>query len=275
MNNEPFKVNYHSHTKRCGHAEGEDEDFVKTAIKCGYKIYGFSDHVMLPKFEQKGMRGSYELDFDDYVKSVRSLEKKYKDQIEIHLAFEAEWLFDAYDDYYDHLLKDGIVDYLIIGQHGYIDRTLNKFIFYASLKDKKEATIRYLNDIVAGFRSHNFIYAAHPDLYMSWYDKWDDFAIEVAKTIIKEAKRNNVILELNMGPSRWGRKSEGEDFTVPYPNEDFWYLVKEANAPCIIGIDNHRPFELETTPYDWMRRFVRRHDLQPLERLDLPFKKSE
>ncbi len=274
MLNEAFKVNYHSHTKRCGHAEGEDEEFVLSAIKNGYKIYGFSDHAMLPGREQKGMRGSYEKDAKDYFESVRSLEEKYKDQIEIHLAFEAEWYYDHYAKYYDDLLKNGIVDYLIIGQHCFIDEETDKITFYGQLKDKKAATIKYKDDLIAGIRSGNFMYVAHPDLFMQWYPSWDGFAKEIALEIIKVAKEEGVVLELNMGPARWGKRSGlEEDFEVFYPNEDFWYLVSQEKATCIIGVDNHRPWELETSPYDWMRRFVKRHDLNPIEHLDLPFKK--
>ena len=40
--------NLHSHTFRCGHATGTDEEFVEAAIKAGFKELGFTDHVMLP-----------------------------------------------------------------------------------------------------------------------------------------------------------------------------------------------------------------------------------
>ncbi|MCF0230516.1 MAG: PHP domain-containing protein, partial [Parasporobacterium sp.] len=36
---------YHIHTFRCNHAVGDDEDYVKAAIKAGYKVMGFSDHA--------------------------------------------------------------------------------------------------------------------------------------------------------------------------------------------------------------------------------------
>ena len=54
-----IKYNYHTHTKRCGHAIGNDEDYVINAIKAGYKILGFSDHApyIIPK---KGERMNYE-----------------------------------------------------------------------------------------------------------------------------------------------------------------------------------------------------------------------
>ena len=40
-----LKQNFHTHTSRCGHAIGLDEDYVKTAIKAGIKVLGFSDHA--------------------------------------------------------------------------------------------------------------------------------------------------------------------------------------------------------------------------------------
>ena len=103
MLNEPLKINYHSHTKRCGHAEGEDEEYVLSAIENGYRIYGFSDHIMLPGFPQLGMRGNYELQAQNYYDSVKQLKAKYQKQIELHLGWEAEWYGDLFADYYHDL----------------------------------------------------------------------------------------------------------------------------------------------------------------------------
>ena len=40
-----MKTNYHTHTTRCHHATGSDEEFVLSAIKGGYQEIGFSDHT--------------------------------------------------------------------------------------------------------------------------------------------------------------------------------------------------------------------------------------
>ena len=59
--------NYHTHTYRCGHASGKEEDYVLAAIKLGIKRLGFSDHIILPQgYEQPGTRGSYDV-LDDYL----------------------------------------------------------------------------------------------------------------------------------------------------------------------------------------------------------------
>ena len=38
------KKNYHTHTARCMHAVGTDEEFILAAIEAGYTVIGFSDH---------------------------------------------------------------------------------------------------------------------------------------------------------------------------------------------------------------------------------------
>ena len=63
---------YHTHTTRCGHASGTDEEYVLSAIEKGYKLIGFTDHIFLPNVIQDGMRGRYE-ELDDYINSINHL----------------------------------------------------------------------------------------------------------------------------------------------------------------------------------------------------------
>ena len=72
-----LKANYHTHTKRCGHAFGEDEEYVLEALGQGMVELGFSDHIMLPGFSQPSIRGEYSLWAQDYFKSINYLKEKY------------------------------------------------------------------------------------------------------------------------------------------------------------------------------------------------------
>ncbi len=38
-------IDYHIHTNRCGHADGEASDYVRAAINCGLDEIGFNDHL--------------------------------------------------------------------------------------------------------------------------------------------------------------------------------------------------------------------------------------
>ena len=41
-------ANYHTHTPRCGHAIGSEEEYVRCALEAGFQILGFSDHTPYP-----------------------------------------------------------------------------------------------------------------------------------------------------------------------------------------------------------------------------------
>jgi histidinol-phosphatase (PHP family) len=158
---------YHSHTARCGHARGTDEEYALAAIKGGYKILGYSDHVMLPGIHQEGMRGDYSL-LEDYKKSVRDLQGKYQKQLQIYLAFETEWYYSHFADYYRDLLSKQGFDYLLLGQHCFLmdgDRP----VFYGQMKDNATALRMYTSDLIAGMHSGLFLYVCHPDLFREWY----------------------------------------------------------------------------------------------------------
>ena len=101
-----MKTNYHTHTTRCMHATGSDEDYVLSAIKGGYQELGFSDHTPW-KYHTDYVADMRMLpeELPGYVESLRSLREKYRDQISIKIGLECEY-FPAYI----HWLKEkGIV----------------------------------------------------------------------------------------------------------------------------------------------------------------------
>ena len=40
-----MQENYHTHTYRCRHAIGSEEEYIRKAIDGGLKVLGFSDHT--------------------------------------------------------------------------------------------------------------------------------------------------------------------------------------------------------------------------------------
>ena len=77
-----MRTNYHTHTTRCHHATGSDEEFVLSAIKGGYQEIGFSDHTPW-KYHTNYISDIRMLpeELPGYVESLRSLQEKYKNQI--------------------------------------------------------------------------------------------------------------------------------------------------------------------------------------------------
>ena len=90
-------TNYHTHTTRCGHAEGTEEEYILTALRCGFKVLGFSDHTPWA-YATPGFVSSIRMlpsQLDDYVLTLRRLREKYADKLHIRIGLEAEY-FPAY-----------------------------------------------------------------------------------------------------------------------------------------------------------------------------------
>ena len=88
-----MKANYHTHTARCGHAEGTDEEYVLAAIGRGFDELGFSDHVPWP-YKNGYVHPTVRMNISqmpEYLASVRALAEKYRGQIRILTGFECEY----------------------------------------------------------------------------------------------------------------------------------------------------------------------------------------
>lgn len=232
-----MKVNYHTHTYRCGHASGKDEEYVLAAIDEGYTKLGFSDHVFIPGLDQdKGMRGNYD-ELDDYIGSIRSLKVKYRSQIEILVGFECEY-FPELEEYYRKLLKTKVVDYLILGQHfvKYDGHRISGYILSHSASVDAYATY-----IEQALKTGLFSVLVHPDLYLGGYGDWDPYAYEIANRVCKAAKENHVYLEFNQGAMRRGKHLVGNETRYLYPVKQFWEVAKLHQNQVIMGVDAHHP----------------------------------
>lgn len=211
---------YHTHTSRCGHATGEDEEYVLKAIEAGFKRLGISDHIFLPGISQRRVRGDYDF-LNHYLETFNKLRDKYIDKIEIKIGFEAEYL-PSFLSYYQELLSSRKIDYLILGQHYHeVDGRLMLF-----------TPSEYAEDIVNALDTGLFTYVAHPDLFLLADDRWNDSNIEVSRKILKACETHHIPIEINVCGIRANR---------PYPSRDFFKLSKEYDLEYVIGVDTHAP----------------------------------
>ena len=225
---------YHSHTKRCGHANGEDEEYVINAIKAGIKRMGFSDHIFFPNgYEQPGIRGRFD-QLDDYLKSVKYLKEKYKDQIDISVGFEAEHCAKFLGFYKDLLAN--CIDYLILGQHCYEQDGDLHWYFYQDCPI--DCISKYVDDVIAGIKSGLFKYLAHPDLFMSSQREWNADLERESRRLLMACEEYHMPVEMNICGMR--RRNYNE-VNYSYPNINFYKLLKDYDLHIVMGVDAHDP----------------------------------
>lgn len=257
---------YHTHTYRCGHAKGTDEEYVISAIKAGIKVLGFSDHVFLPGFPRIPTRGG-EKELEDYISSIKYLKEKYKDEIEIHIGLECEYK-PAFHKYYESLLKSGDIEYLILGQHYYIDdNDPSIWILYNNIYDDYYMSERYVRETLEAMDTGLFIYLAHPDLYVTMFNHWDDRCVEYAHRICKKAKELNMPLELNVNGLYWDHGDR-----LKYSFKEFFNIAKEYDNTVIIGYDSHRPSDFfRDEGLKYLLDIIKEFNLKHITRLELPY----
>ena len=240
-----FKNNYHTHTFRCGHAgEYKDEEYVISAINNGLEVLGFSDHIMLPGISEPTIRGDYSL-LDNYISSINSLKTKYQKDIKIYLGFEAEALPMFYD-YYKNLLDTKKIEYLILGNHSYYED--NRLINYFKDPNKlNEDLEKYTNLLIDAMSTGLFKYVAHPDLFMKYFNSWDNHLVDVTNRICDASLKYDIPLEINLACCFDRVPNIGIKEVFKYPYIEFWKIVEEKGCKVIIGVDAHKPSRFDRT----------------------------
>ncbi len=257
--------NYHTHTMRCKHALGTDEEFVITAIEQGFKTLGFSDHTPWPY--DNGFVSNIRMDesqLGDYVSSIRSLQKKYGDRIEILIGLECE-PFPQFYPWLKKIKEQYGLDYFILGNHASQADEINHFFVQSKNEDDIK---RYAETTIAGLQSGMFVYLAHPEMAWGNYQILDDACLRMAETICEEAKKLNIPLEYNLLGNHY--RAMNNTHGLGYPHEAFWKIAGEHGNKGIVGIDAHRPVMLTwTDQFAEAQALLRRLGVDVVEQLKI------
>lgn len=260
-----IKANYHTHTARCGHASGTDQQYIEAAIARGFDIFGFSDHMPWP-YESGFVNPHVRMaigQMDEYIATMRELKKKYADKIKLFVGFECEY-FPQYMNWLRDVKEEKKLDYLIFGCHYEDSDETGRY--FGGAKTAEDLT-RYVNSAVKGIETGLFAYMAHPDLFMRRYPVFDENCRAAARDICQCCKQNNLPMEINLH-DRYrlgGLNGNG------YPNADFFEMVYETGNQVIIGLDAHEPQEVENSrEYDIAAKEAARFGDRWLRTLNLP-----
>lgn len=233
-----MKANYHTHTARCGHASGTDEQYVQAALSQRFDVLGFSDHVPWPYesgFTHRHVRMGIE-QLDEYVAAMRALKEKYAGKIELLVGFECEY-FPQYMGWLAEMKEEKELDYLIFGNHY---EGTDEGGFYFGNAERAEHLRRYVDSAEKGAGTGLFAYMAHPDLFMRRYPTFDENCRAAARDLCQICKQNNLPMEVNLHDRYRLGEANGEG----YPNAEFFAIAYESGAQIILGLDAHEPQEI-------------------------------
>ncbi|MDQ1263790.1 MAG: histidinol-phosphatase family [Campylobacterota bacterium] len=222
-------VDLHNHTKLCNHAEGEISEYIEKAIECGIKYFGFSDHAPM-HFDPK-YRMSFE-EMREYEDAVLSAKDKYKDVIEIFLAYEVDYL----KGYMDERVLNAQVDYLIGSVHflegwGFDNP---EFIGRYEYEDIDAIWQKYFDAIEEMAKSRLFDIAGHLDLIKVFKFMPTMPITTIAKKALIAIKEADMTLEINMAGIR-------KPIAEAYPSLELLIEAKKLGIEITFGSDAHNP----------------------------------
>lgn len=250
-------ANYHTHTWRCNHAVGREEEYVRAALERNFEILGFSDHTpyCFPQGYVSGFRMGLD-QFQDYCNIVRLLQKKYAGQIEIPLGVEMEY-YPAYFTDTLNILRDAGIEYMLLGQH-FVGNEINEPYSGRATGDV-DTLKRYCRQAMEGMNTGLFTYLAHPDLIRFEGDR--DVYRQEMRQLCQEARSCGMPLEVNV-LGKWSGRN--------YPNLSFWALAAEEGCEVVIGCDAHDPKHLHREDAEeQLQAMIRHYGLKLLDKVPL------
>ncbi|WP_418790583.1 histidinol-phosphatase HisJ family protein [Phosphitispora sp. TUW77] len=230
-------IDYHIHTKMCGHASGEMDEFVVVGKQKGLKEIGFADHIpmyFLPAEERDNSIAMKEEELDTYAGRVREMQEKYY-PFPIKFGIEADFIPGKEKELLA-VLKRHDFDY-VLGSIHFLDgwgfdnprhrQGYDKWDIY-------ELYHYYFTTVQKAAASGIFDSMAHPDLIKKFGIRPDRDVTGIYEDTVREIAASGVCVEINTAGLR---VPAGEI----YPDTVFVKLCHKYKVPVTLGSDAHQP----------------------------------
>ena len=229
-------IDYHIHTKRCGHAEGEMTDYVEQAIAAGLSEIGFSDH--LPFFHKRDPGYTMSLEeLPGYVAEVEALRRRYPN-VRIKLGIEADY-FPGREKETEKLINAHTFDYVVGSVHfmdGWGFDTPEEKESWKE-KDVEETYRQYFELLRQSARVPFFNIIGHSDLVKKFGHRPRVALERELDETARVFKEEGVSVEINTS----GLRKPAREI---YPSLLLLQAYHKYNVPIVFGSDAHAPGEV-------------------------------
>ena len=229
-------VDYHTHHYRCGHAEGQLDEYVEAAIAAGLDEIGLSDHSPIYHFGEdphplpKTAMSQHEL--PAYMVAIQEIRERFAGRIIVRLGIESDYVL-GWDDHDRGLWRQYPLDY-VIGSIHWLDHWS---IFNPALppdRDHDEVYREYLLATQAAARSGAYDIIGHLDCIKTAGHLPERSVTPLLEATVRVLAESNVAIELNT--SGW-RKPIAEC----YPRAELLACCFHYGVPVTLSSDAHAP----------------------------------
>ena len=250
-----MKINFHTHSCHCD-GKGTLREYVEYAVAHGFGQLGFSGHAPVPFENNFAIHAD---DYSNYCDEVRALKAEYKEQIDIRLGLEIDYIPKVLDDFSDLITRGGL-EYFLGGVHlvNNPDEDPNELWFIDGSKQETydEGLQRVFHgDVRKGvtrfFHQNNeMIERTHPTIvahfdkivmhnknrYFTYEERWFK---ELVYETVEHIHESGCIAEIN---TRGLYKGRHTDF---YPAKETIQYMNTLGIPVLVGTDAHEPSNLD------------------------------
>jgi len=248
-------VDYHTHSRRCGHAFGEIEDYIKAAIDKNLKEIGISDHFPLgavfddPQITKLFKKSSMEVEeFPRYIKEIKGLKEKYKDKISVRISTEVGFYTPGKAlSRQKEVLKPfiGDIDYIIGAIHNikwhespviFMNPNEGSNILREYGEDK--IILEYFNKLIKLVDTNFFDVLAHFDFYRIIFrpnnPKYSQYIWQKLLDLLDKIKNKGMAIEINTSGIL---KKIGSQ----HPDDEILKEMIQRDIPLLLSSDAHKP----------------------------------
>lgn len=235
-------VDYHLHTKLCGHAQGEPEEYAAAAQRRGLREIGFADHIpmyFLPEAERDPDIAMREEDLPGYAQKIRDLQKSLH-PFPIKFGIEADYAAGM-ENRLREILGQYDFDY-VLGSIHFLDGwgfDNPAYIDGYKSRDLWEVYQSYFGLLGQAAASGIFDVLAHPDLIKKFGFEPDRELSDLYRETLRQIADSGVCVEINTAGLRVPKKEI-------YPAPEFLKLCFASKVPVSLGSDAHKPEQVGT-----------------------------
>lgn len=234
---------HHTHTARCGHAEGDAADYVEAALAAGLSAIALTDHLpmyWLPEGQRDPHLAMGLAELPQYVDEVLALQERYQEHIQVRLGIEADYI-PGHEEGLRRLLEPYPFE-LVLGSVHWLDGWMVDGLcsiprFQQGSDEVDRIWAAYAETLIRAARSGLFDILTHLDLPKKFgFRPSVPFAGRQAG-VVAAVVDSGCAVELSSGGLR---KPVGE----AYPAPDLLAALVAAGVAVVLSSDAHSPGEV-------------------------------
>ncbi|MNW31050.1 Histidinol-phosphatase [compost metagenome] len=240
-----MRIDYHTHHARCGHAVGNLEEYVQQGIRLGIDQLGLSDHMPLlhvnPAEYYPEMAMAME-ELPRYVEECLSLKERYKDQIDIRVGLEGDYI-EGWEREIEKIVKAYPWDYVIGSVHFLREWDVSDYRQVHNWEGQRvlEVYARYYDAVSKAAATGFYDIMGHLDVIKRFghypEPSEEEELRELEHTTLTAIARSGRAMELNAS-------GLSKPCAEMFPSRRILEEARQLAIPVTLGSDAHDPLKL-------------------------------